>query len=217
MSQSRLKAVWPRAMDLGRQRGNHVLNAHDLANRHYYSDEERKHCHLAIDWLRSRLLSWPTPTSHGLLQTSIFDDRAENLRNSYLNKNMDPLLFQMDLDNFLDFFISLTKLFDPGHGIGRAVYNEVIDMGLRAAPLVATDPEAMHELTYYMWTMTGYDSKIIVRMVNAISPLEQRDLEEVAKDYIIEGEQTRFSVKVIASLSSIPENMIEYLVLNNYY
>ena len=198
ISQSQLKSLWPGAMDLARQQGNQTLYANDLINRPYRSIEERDSCNLAIDFLRSCSVSMSAPTSHGLLHMSIFDGLAKNALDSY--RRNDATLLQKDLKNLMDFFLCLTRLFDPEHGIGRAVYNEVIDMGLCAAPLIAIIPPSMYELTHRMWTMTSYDSDIIVRMVKAIPPPDQKDLGEVAKAVIAAGGDATFAPKVVAAV-----------------
>jgi hypothetical protein len=204
ISQEQMEAICPGGMDLARKLGNRVLDARDLVGKRYISDRERDSCDLAFDWLRSRVVSWPTKTSAGLLQTSIFDTRVENLRNSY--RNRDSRSFQEDLDDLMDFFESLTLLFGPGQQIGRAVYDEVIEMGLQAAPLVAIDTAAMYQLTFHMWTMMNYNTKIIVRMVNAISLYEQMELEDLAKDKIKAGENVSFAVKIVTAMHQCSEN-----------
>jgi hypothetical protein len=79
-------------------------------------------------------------------------------------------------------------------------------MGLQAAPLVAIDTAAMYQLTFHMWTMMNYDTRIIVRMVNAISLDEQMELEDLAKDQIKAGENVSFAVKMVTAMHRCSEN-----------
>lgn len=211
ISQTQLGRIWPGGIQRARELGNQVLRASDILGRPYKSPGERESCYLALDWLKSRAVPWPRLTSAGFVQNSIFDVRAENLRSAF--RTGDPQSIQKELVDFLELFESLEKLFARGHGIGRDVVHEVIDMGLEAAPLVAFYPDGMYALTQCMWRMSGYDSSIIQRMINAISPIDQQELQDHAKNLIIQGANVNFSVKIIACMTTFPESAIETLVL----
>jgi hypothetical protein len=103
-------------------------------------------------------------------------------------------------------------LYGPRKALGRDILNEVLDMGLEAAPLVAYVPEIMFELTQYMWKMTNCNDRIIESMILAIPPQDQNGLFQFGKNEILNG-NNGFPVKVLASMLGIDESLIEVFVL----
>ena len=56
--------------------------------------------------------------------------------------------------------------------------------------------------------MFGNDKNILPRMVDAISPYEQRDLLVFAKGKILAGADPELPSKITAHITKYPENMI---------
>ena len=213
VSQTKLNRIWPGGIKRAQELGNSVLYPKDVIGRSFQSPSERSACELAFDWLKSRIVSWPKLTkSGGYAQTSIFDQRIQNLRDSF--RYGTPSDVFADIGGFLDLFHSLTKLFGD-YGVGQDVRREVVDMGLQAAPLVAAMDEAMYELTECMCKIFRDDNNIVPRMIDAISPFDQQQLEAYAKGQIIKGTDPKLPSKIIAHIKNLPGNMIVPLVRNN--
>jgi hypothetical protein len=210
ISQRRLQNLWPGGMNQARAIGNRVLYAEDVLARPFESASERESCNVALDWLKSRAVAWPQASGNGYSQTSIYDDRADNLRSAF--RSGDPYTLFAALKDCLEFFESLNMLYGPRKALGRDILNEVLDMGLEAAPLVAYVPEILFELTQYMWKMTNCNDRIIESMILAIPPQDQNGLFQFGKNEILNG-NNGFPVKVLASMLGIDESLIEVFVL----
>lgn len=212
VSQSQLERIWPGGIRRAQQLGNRVLYARDITGRSDPSRSEREACYLALDWVKSRAISSPQLTGSGYAQTSIFDDRAENLRRAF--SSADQYLIHIARQALEEFFESLDKLFG-GYGVGRDVSHEVMDMGLDATTLVSSYPDSVYSIMKLVWRMMGYESSVISRMLRAVPHGRWQGLQNHASDEISNNGSSKFPVKLLSIMTGYHERSIENLVLAN--
>jgi hypothetical protein len=196
---------------MAQQLGNRVIHARDILGRDFESREERDSWNIALKWVKSRLTPWPMPTHNGYeAQYSLFDDLIHKVRNAFRSRDFREI--DRSLEELIELFRSLELLFGT-HGVGPSVRQEVLAMGLEAAPLVSEEPSAMYNIMMCMWSMMKGNDMIIYHMFNAISPNDQDSLAEYAKEDILRGRDHAVAAKIIAERIGMCEEDAKTLVL----
>lgn len=196
---------------MAQQLGNRVIHARDILGRDFESRQERDSWTLALEWVKSRLTPWPMPTYNGYeAQYSPFDDHISKLRNAFRSRDFRQV--DRSLEELVELFRSLELLFGT-HGVGPSVKQEVLAMGLEAAPLVSEEPSVMYDIVMCMRSMMKGNEMIVYHMFNAISPNDQHSLAEYAKEDILRGRDHPVAAKIIAERTGICEEDAKNLVL----
>lgn len=164
VSQSQLQGTWPGGIERARSLGNHVLYPKDIIGRHPLN-EDKKAANTAFEWLKSHL----APSSQ---QINPFDKCMERLR------RVEAYGYSLGLSKWLDdFFLFLyaIELLFVDHGVGKDMKDDVVSMGLQAAPVLAPCPRAAFKLIRAMWKILKED-KIVSQIVNTISRTYKSEL-----------------------------------------
>lgn len=197
---------------MAQQLGNRVIQSRDILGQDFESRYEHESWNLALEWLKSRLKPWPMPTYNGYeAQYSLFDDRILKLRSAF--RSGDPIEIHHCRTKFIELFHSLELLFGT-HGVGPSVRDEVLAMGLQAAPLISHDPSAMYDIVKCMWSITRNYRMIVHHLFHAISPDDQDSLADYAKEDILYGDDHPVAAKIIAETVQMCEEDSKIAVLS---